>query len=161
MELSHMVDKIKQANNDLDKQCMVRIENKLNEMISNILCCEEIFYDDIIKNNSKIKVEIQNNHNNIKQEFCGNSVSILNGHKQLIKDIGQKYIKVITLLFEDKTKQSNTFYNSLQQIENDNNDNDIKIKEEIIVKEENNNSDNEHIPTGLENVPHMSRTVFF
>eukprot|EP01083_Nonionella_stella_P212532 767414_1 len=86
-EILETVNMIKEVNDDLDKECMVRIENKLNEMISNILCCEEEFYDDIT-NSKKIKIEMQNNHNNIKKEFGGNSTSILDIHIELIKVAG-------------------------------------------------------------------------
>eukprot|EP01084_Bolivina_argentea_P295875 509507_1 len=132
-----LLNKIKQANNDLDKECMVRIENKLNEMVSNILCCEKIFFNDI--NNSKIKIEMQQNHNNIKQEFFG-STSILNSHIKLIEDIGQKYIKVIRVLFNEKIKKSYAFYNSFQESKMNNTD---IIKEEIIANEDNSFQENE------------------
>eukprot|EP01084_Bolivina_argentea_P144904 254130_1 len=104
-------------------------------------------------------MEMQNNHNNIKQEFLRNPTSILNSHMQLIKDLGQKYIKTIKSLLYEKTKESHTYFNSFQQNEIDNNDNDITIKEEIVVNEENigeNNSDSQTENIPIQNVIYVA-----
>eukprot|EP01083_Nonionella_stella_P076709 209162_1 len=94
------------GNDNTDRECLLRVKRKMNEMISNLILVEQDMMNEMAmhrNNDHKIKSETDE-----WQQYC-------NAHILLIRDIGQKYIQVIERLFDDKMIKSNELYREIDQ----------------------------------------------
>eukprot|EP01083_Nonionella_stella_P221502 791291_1 len=94
------------GNDNTDRECLLLVKRKMNEMISNLILVEQDMMNEMAmhrNNDHKIKSETDE-----WQQYC-------NAHILLIRDIGQKYIQVIERLFDDKMIKSNELYREIDQ----------------------------------------------